>query len=143
MPRQCGSLPALAFFVSVAFFESRHAGHLVAMVKIVDGAEDRVVVGNFDDRPVGKYLVHAGEEHAPLDVAVEIVAHEKAAAQQEFAHGLGLVVGQVPVAHFHAVEPRPIVHVVVVKIDGLFHGTRADARQAGGRPWKKWRSERG
>jgi hypothetical protein len=54
----------------------------------------------------GKTLLHAGGRRLPFHRAVEIVAHEEAAAQQEFAHGGGLRIGEVPVAHFHAVEPR-------------------------------------
>ena len=95
------------------------------MRNIVDGFEDRVVVRNLHNRPVGKHFMHAREESAPLDVSVEIVAHKKAAAQQKLAHRFGLVVGQVPVAHFHAVEPWPVVDVMVVEIDGLLDGARA------------------
>ena len=135
-------LAGFALLVGVALLDGGHAGHLIAVFQIVDGVEDRVVVGNVDDRAVGKHLVHAGEEGIPLDGAVEIVAHEEAAAEQVFAHGLGLLVGQVPVAHFHAIEPRPIVNVVIVEIDGLLHRAGADARQpADG--WTTWRSERG
>ena len=50
------------------------AGHLVAVVEIVDGVEDRVGIIDLDDRPVGKDPPHAGFEDRPLARPVEIVA---------------------------------------------------------------------
>ena len=67
---------------------------------------------------------------SPFDVAMEIVAHEKAAAEQEFAQGGGLRIGQVPVADFDAVEPGPVVNVAVVQVDGLFGRAGVEAREA-------------
>ena len=61
---------------------------------------------------------------------MKIVAHEEAAAVDVLAHGLDLGVGQSPVAHFHGVEPRPVVLIAVVEIHGLLGGAHVNARQA-------------
>ena len=106
------------------------AGHLEPVVQIVDGVKDGVLVVDLHDGPVGKHPLHAVDEDLPLFRPVEIVAHEEAAAQQILPHGLGLRVGQVPVAHFHGVEPRPIVLVAFVQVDRLLHRPRVHARQA-------------
>ena len=42
------------------------AGHLVAVVQIVHGVEDRVGVVDIDDLAVRKHLLHAGDEDLPL-----------------------------------------------------------------------------
>ena len=81
------------------------AGHLVAVVQIVDGVEDRVVVGNVDDLPVREDLLHGLDEDIPFVGAVEVVAHEEAAAQQVLAELGDLLLGQFPVADFDRVEP--------------------------------------
>ena len=62
--------------------------------------------------------------------SVEIVAHEESTAQQELAQRCRLGVAEVPVAHFDAVEPRPIVLVAIVKVNGLFDGACVDTREA-------------
>ena len=112
------------------------AGHLIALVEIVDRVKDGVFGIDFDNRPVGEDLAYAGFEERPLHRAVEIVAHEEAAAQQVFAHGGRLGVGQLPVTHFHAVEPRAIVNVAVIQIRGLPRPTAHGCASDGGRPPK-------
>ena len=63
--------------------------------------------------------------------AVEIVAHEKPAAQQELAELGDLGIGELPVAHLDGIEPRIIEHVVVlVEVDGLLGGAGLDAGEA-------------
>ena len=76
--------------------------------------KDGAAVFDVHNGPVGKHAVHAGDEDIPLIGAVEIVAHEEAAAQQEIAQLGGLRVGQIPVPHFDAVEPGPVVDFVAV-----------------------------
>ena len=71
------------------------------------------------------------QEHLPLVVAVKIVGHEEAAAQQIFAHDFGFLFGEAPFAHLHGVYPRPVERFVAVfHHHGLLDGPRLDARQA-------------
>src|SRR5260221_272647 len=55
--------------------------HLVALVQIVERVKDLVGVLDIDDGTVRKNALHAVGEHFPLISAVEVVAHEEAAAQ--------------------------------------------------------------
>ena len=141
--------PGLAFFVGQPGFQVQRTRHLVALIQIVDRVEDRIRGGDIHDGAVGEHLFHAGWKDVPFDGAVEIVAHEEAAAQQVFAHGPGLLVGQVPVAHFHAVQPGPIVDVArrpgprAAPRNGRGCGSSgAGPRRCGGRcagsPWSSW-----
>src|SRR6185503_8203103 len=52
--------------------------------KIVDGVEERVIVGKIDDGPVGKDTLDAGFEAIPFARAKETVAQQKTAPQQIF-----------------------------------------------------------
>src|SRR5207244_642278 len=82
---------------------------------------DRVFVRDVHHRPVRKDFFHGQEENVPFIGAVEIVAHEKAAAQEVLAELDNLCVGQLPVAHLDGIEPRIIEHVVViVQVNRLF-----------------------
>ncbi len=89
-------------------------------------------IRDIDDRFAGQDLLHGVLEDFPLVGAVEIVAHEKAAALQVFAETFDLVIGQFPVADFDGVEPGIVEDVVglVVEIHRLLHAARVDARQA-------------
>ena len=66
------------------------AGDLVAVIEIVEDVEDLVAVVDIDDLAVGKDALHAGHEDLPLEGAVEVVAHEEAAAEQVLAQAFGL-----------------------------------------------------
>jgi hypothetical protein len=92
--------------------------------------ENRVVIGDLDDLAVGEDAAHAVGEDLPLLCAVEVVAHEEAAAEEVFAEGGHLFVGEGPVADLDSVEPGPIVLVAIVEIDGLLDGADVDAREA-------------
>src|SRR6202030_3353715 len=60
-------------------------GHLKAVVQIIYDVEDGIFVIKIYNLAVRKDAFHAGDEVVPLDCAVEIVAHEESAAQQEIA----------------------------------------------------------
>ena len=119
-----------AVFGHAAGAEELRAGDLIAAVEIVDGVEDGVGVLKFHDLAVGEDAVEALGEDVPLLIAVEIVAHEEAAAEEEFAEEGGLGIGEIPVADFDAVEPGPVVLEAFVEIDGLFDGAGVDAGEA-------------
>ena len=106
------------------------ARNLLALLEIPERMEDRVVVGDVDDRPVGEHAPHAVDEDAPLDGAVKVVDHEKPAAQQVLAQLRRLRVREVPLADFDGIEPGPIEHVVaVVEVHGLLDGAGVDDRE--------------
>jgi hypothetical protein len=105
------------------------AGHLVAVVQVVNRVEDRVLVLELHNRPVRKHAPHAGLKDFPLPRAVEIVAHEKPAAVDEFAQRLGLRIGEIPVAHLHRIEKRPIVGIAFIQVDRLLHAAAVYPRQ--------------
>ncbi len=65
----------------------------------------------------GKIFLKLCNEDVPLIGAVEIVAHEETAAIEELAELGDLVIGQLPVAHFHRVEPGVIENIVVLSPD--------------------------
>ena len=118
---------ASVLFESLAGLHVLRAGDLVAVVQIVDGVEDGIAIGDLHDGAVGKDLFHAGDEDVPLVSAVEIVAHEEAAAEEVLAHGGGLGIGQIPVAHLDGVEPGPIVNVAVIEVKRLLDGAHVNA----------------
>src|ERR1019366_8055130 len=98
------------------------AGNLHARAQVVDGVEDGVVVRKFHDFTLRKHLLNDFLENVPFELAVEIVRHEKPAAQQVFAQRLRLVVREAPLAHLHGVKPRPIVGIAFVQVHDLLHG---------------------
>ena len=102
------------------------AGDLIAVVEIVEDVEDRVLLSRSTIGRSGKTRFMASQEDLPFEGAVEIVAHEEAAAEEVFAEAFGLRVGELPVADFDAVEPGPVVLVAVVEIDGLLDGAGVD-----------------
>src|ERR1035437_4464607 len=106
------------------------AGDLVAAVQVVNRVEDRVLVLEVHNLPVGEHAPHAGHEELPLPRAVEIVAHEKPVAVDEFAHRLDLRIGQSPVTHLHGIEERPIVGIAVIQVDRLLRAAAVDTGQA-------------
>jgi hypothetical protein len=83
-----------------------------------------------DNRTVGKHAPHTLLEYLPLICAVEIVAHEKAVAQQVFAKPSGLGIGEFPVAHLHGIQKRPVVGIAFIQIHRLFHTAAVDPAQA-------------
>ena len=89
--------------ISLSTAQKLCAGHLIAVVQIVEHVKDLVGVLDVDDRTVREDPLHAVGEHLPLVGAVEVVAHEEAAAQEIFAQLSGLRVGEVPVTHLDAV----------------------------------------
>jgi len=111
--------------------------------------EDGFGVLEFHDRAVGEDLLHAVDEDRPFHGAVEIVAHEKPAAQQELAEFGDLGIGQLPVAHLDGIEPRIVEDVVVfVEVDGLLaervwmrvrrRTAAASGGRSGGNRWSSW-----
>jgi hypothetical protein len=50
---------------------------------------------------------------------VEVVAHEEPTAQQILAQRIRLLVGELPVADFDSVKPRPIVLASFVEVERL------------------------
>src|ERR1035437_5606611 len=123
-------LSGLAFLVGEVGFQEQGAGDLKPFIEIVDGVKNRVAVGDVENGTVGKDAAHAFHENVPLDLAVKIVAHEEAAAEDELAEGAGLGVGEVPVADFDAVEERPVVGIAIVQVDDDFHAARVNAAEA-------------
>src|SRR5439155_16604972 len=91
--------------IGLARFEELRSGHLIAVVEIVDSAENLIRVGDIDDGAVREYLFHAGVEHLPLVGAMEVVAHEEAAAKQVFTKLHRLRVGQRPMPNLHSIKP--------------------------------------
>ncbi len=107
------------------------AGDLVALVEIEDGVEDGVGVGDVDDGALGEDLFHGGFEVGLLFVAVEVVGHEEAAAEEVVAEFCAFGVGETPLADLDGVEPGPVVDLVaVVEGDGLLDRTGGDAGEA-------------
>src|ERR1039457_95473 len=49
-----------------------HAGHLVAVIQVVDGVKNRILVGNVDDLAIGLDAPHTVDENVPLVVAGDI-----------------------------------------------------------------------
>ena len=93
---------------------------------------DGPVRENFDDAVVERLpLIQRTEEILIGFVAVKIVDHQEAAAQQVLAQLLGLVVGEHPVADLDRVQRGPVINVVgAVQIHHLFRRSRVDAGQA-------------
>src|SRR5262249_21353178 len=114
--------------------EELRAGHLVAIVQVIQRMENGIGILDLDDGPVGEYASHAGDEDVPLGGAVEIVAHEKAAAEKIFAERLGLLVGEIPMPDFDAVEPWPVVDIAFVEVDRLLGGADMQAGEAANGP---------
>src|SRR6185437_11808489 len=85
------------FFVGSVGSNELRAGNLILVIKIIDGVEDRIVIRNFNNRTIRENPPHTGRESLPFASAVKIVAHEKAASQQEIAQLGGLQIRQIPV----------------------------------------------
>ena len=61
---------------------------------------------------------------------MKIVADEEAAAVDEFAQNLALLLGQAPFARLHGVQKRPVEYFVAVfQIHALLHGAGIHSRQ--------------
>src|SRR5258708_36755288 len=67
-------------FVSTPAVKELFARHLEAVVEIVDGVKDAILVVQVDDLAVGKDAADTGGEIAPFLGAVKIVNHHEAAA---------------------------------------------------------------
>ena len=63
---------------------------------------------------------------------MEVIDHQKAAAEQIFAQEFCMIVGEVPMADFDSVNPGPVEDLVGVvdQVDHLFGGSGVDAGQA-------------
>src|SRR5882672_6190876 len=72
------------------------AWDLEPIVQIEHGVENRILVVDLHDGAVRKNEPDALFEHFPLVVAMQIVGHEKTAAQQVIAHHLALLLRQAP-----------------------------------------------
>src|SRR5579862_6404874 len=117
--------------VDAAGAEELRARHLIAVVEIVKGMENLIRVLNIDNGAVRKYARHAGFEDFPFGRAMEIVAHEKSAAQQILAHLGSLLLGEIPMPDFDAIKPRPVEYfIAIVEIHRLLDRARVNARQA-------------
>ena len=55
---------------------------------------------------------------------------KKPPRRQYSRSNLPCAIGESPLAHLDGVEPRPIVRVAFVQIDGLLHAADVDAREA-------------
>ena len=88
------------------------------------------VLSSLDDGPVGKDALHALFKDRPLAVAVEVIDHEEAAAEQMFAKELRLCVVPLPVSDLDGIEPGPVVVVAILDIDRLLDGADVDAGEA-------------
>ena len=97
--------------------------------KIVDHMEDRIVARDLHDRAIRENQLHRVFKYLPLHVAVEIVGHEEAAAQQVFAHFLALLRRQSPLANLNRIDPWQVELFVFIQIDRLFRRTNMDASQ--------------
>ncbi|PYT18101.1 MAG: hypothetical protein DMG59_05545 [Acidobacteria bacterium] len=60
------------------------AGHLEALIQIVQRVENRIAVFEVHDRPARKDLAHARDEHVPFPRAMEVIDHQESAPKQEF-----------------------------------------------------------
>ena len=92
--------------------------------------EDGILVIDFDDGAIREHASDALQEDVPFAAAVEVVAHEEAAAHQILAHFGAFGVGQVRVTHFDRIDPRPIENFVAVEVHYLFGRTSVDAGEA-------------
>ena len=76
-----------AGFKGSAGLDELGSGDLEALLQIVDGVKDGIVVGDVFDGAIGEHALHAGDEggpfaHAAVGLgAMEVVANEEAAAQ--------------------------------------------------------------
>ena len=130
--RRCRAIAGLiaVLLISPAAAQILRAGHLIAVVQIVDGVEDRIVFGNVDDRPVRKNPLHAGHETSHSCVPWKSSHMKKPPRSKILAHLLRLLVRQFPVADFDRIQPGLVVDVVaVVQIHRLLHRAHVDARQ--------------
>ncbi len=119
------------FLPVAARIDELSTGDLIAAIEIVQGVKDGIAVFDIDDGSVGEDAVHAGDKDIPFLDAVEIVAHEKSAAQEEIAELCGLCIGEVPMADFDAIEPGPVIDfVAVIEIDGLLDAACGEASEA-------------
>ncbi len=79
------------------------AWHLVTIVQIENGVEDRILVVDLNNGPIRKHAAHARYEDLPLFCSVEVIAHEESAAEQKIAELRGLRVSKIPVSDFDTV----------------------------------------
>src|SRR5216684_3069554 len=76
------------------------ARHLITIVQIENGVEDRILVVDLNDGPIRKHAAHARNEHRPLMCSVEVIAHEESAPQQKIPELGRLRVSKIPVSDF-------------------------------------------
>src|SRR5689334_1748079 len=120
----------LVLLVGTAAPQVLRAGHLETVVQIVNRMEDRIGVVDVDDLALRENFLDSLEEYLPLKCAVEIVHHQKSAAQEKFPELRRLLIGDRPMPDLHRVHRRPVVHIVgAVEIYHLLHGARVDAAQ--------------
>jgi hypothetical protein len=72
------------------------AWNLRAVGEVVSHVKDRVIVGNVQDGPVGKYQPHQLFEYLAFDLAMEIVGREESAAQVRYYRSSFPCLGVIP-----------------------------------------------
>ena len=107
----------------------RLPGNLHTFLQLVNHVENRIVVRNFHNRAIGKYVADALHEFRVFRICVKIVRHEETTAQQILAHLFALGFRERPFAYLHRVQKRQVIFFVFVKIDRLFDRSRLDAAQ--------------
>src|SRR6478736_1285953 len=127
--------------VGAARHQRIDAGYLHAVVQVPHHVEDLMVVGDLHHLAVREHAAHGLHETLPLQRAVEVIHHEKAAAQQVVTQPGGLLVIQVPAPHFDGVQEGIVEQLVIQRlhrqhhvadaaffgIDGVDAGETADA----------------
>src|SRR5258708_3307479 len=107
-----------------------HSRKLEAIVQVVHGVKNRVLVRNLDNLPLRENHLDSLLEHLPLVETVEVVGHEKPAAQKILSKNFGLFGTQPPLADLDCIQPRPVVHAVaVLHHHALLGRSHMDARQ--------------
>src|SRR3954453_8278456 len=59
------------------FRQMRLPWDLITLVEVIDGMENRIRIGDLDDRAIRKGPPHALFEDLPLDSSVEVVRHKE------------------------------------------------------------------
>jgi len=90
---------------------------------------DGVVRRNVLDGPIGKNRPQALEEVVPLALAVKVIDHQEAAAQQMLPHSTRLVFAERPVTDLDGIQPRVVEQLVAVRAHDVTVRMDVDARQ--------------
>ena len=128
MPRQRAGKPSVVL-VGAAGPEVLRAGHLVAVVEIVDDVEDGVLVVDVDDGAVGEDGLMPASKTAHSSDPWKSSTIRKP-PRRRYSRRAGLLLAPLPVADLDRVEPGPIELIAVLDVDGLLDGAAVDAGEA-------------